>query len=110
LGSIFSHCGCSSRFKQQLAVAVYSLSNAFDSVRCFNKSHMLLTVLLPLASSSNSKTYLNMTTAVVSIEHSVSKELVCGTIEAHLYLRLDDQLDNHSEVFSFSARELKMCI
>lgn len=67
---------------------------AFDSVKCVNISHTLFTVLLPLASNSNFKTYLNMTTAVVSIEHSISKELVYGTIEAYLFLRLDNQFDN----------------
>lgn len=48
-----------------------------------------------------------MATSVVSIEHSVSKELVYGTIEAHLFLRLGDQFENQFEEFGLSAKELK---
>lgn len=79
---------------------------AFDSAKCVNISPTFLTVLLPLASNSNFKTSLNKTTAIVFTEHSISKELVFGTI----CLWFDDQFDNQSEVFSFSAKELKMCI
>lgn len=47
-----------------------------------------------------------MTTSVVSIQLSISKELVYGTIEAHLFLRPGDQFENQFEEFGLSAKDL----
>lgn len=48
-----------------------------------------------------------MTTYVVSIEQSISKELVYGIIEAHLLLRPGDQFEKQFEEFGLSAKDLK---
>lgn len=47
-----------------------------------------------------------MTTSVVSIQHSISKELVFGTIEDHLILRPSYQFEKQFEDF-LSAKDLK---
>lgn len=48
-----------------------------------------------------------MTSYIASIEHSISKELVYGTIESHLFLGPGGQFENQFEEFGLSAKDLK---